>query len=283
MDEPSSGAIERWSRIFTNYVAPTSLLISLFYYFGYIRSAALYSYFGLDLRALDLSTEDYLLRGVDALFVPVGCLMLLAMIGLWARWYSQILVANHIHLRPLVWGAYVTFVIGVALFMLGAIGVVVPQAVWWAYYAPLLIGSGLLLVAFAGTLDPIQRRLARAGFQYRASMVLLLGLLILSVFWTANLYAQAYGVGRAETLRTELRQRPRVILDTKERLFADAPGVSETALLEGGEYRFRYRGYRLFAQSEDFLFLIPELWTPAAGSILATPDGPANRVQFSAP
>ena len=59
-------------------VAPTTLITALAYYFGYRREQAFAGYFGIDSSALGFSTSDYVLRSVDALFVPVAIVLLVA-------------------------------------------------------------------------------------------------------------------------------------------------------------------------------------------------------------
>ena len=53
-------------------VAPATLLTALAYYFGWRRERAFAGYFGIDPSVLGFSTSDYILRSVDALFVPVS-------------------------------------------------------------------------------------------------------------------------------------------------------------------------------------------------------------------
>lgn len=53
-------------------VAPSTLLVALAFYFGWVLTNSRASYFGIAASALGFSTQDYLLRGVDALFVPMG-------------------------------------------------------------------------------------------------------------------------------------------------------------------------------------------------------------------
>ena len=59
-------------------VAPVTLITALAYYFGYRREEAFAGYFGIDPSTLGFTTNDYVLRSVDALFVPVTVLLLVA-------------------------------------------------------------------------------------------------------------------------------------------------------------------------------------------------------------
>jgi hypothetical protein len=281
-DHTGPWPVEQWVTVLAKYLAPTTVFIGLLYYFGYIRSVSLYNYFGLDLRALNLSTEDYLLRGVDALYAPLGLLMIVILAALWGRWFLMRAIGKRHPSRVRV-AALAVAAVGVLLFISGVIGVIEPD-LSWPLLTPLSLGLGMLAAAFGISLAlRRENESIPSGMPRVASSVLVWGVVTLSLFWTANQYAQAYGTGRAQTLSEELTERPSVILDVKERLYADAPGVEETSLSEDGEYRFRYRGYRLFAQSDTTIFLIPEQWTPGGGAILALPNNSEMRIQFRAP
>jgi hypothetical protein len=236
----------------------------------------LYAYFGLDPAALGLSSQDYLLRAVDALYVPLGVVLLGVLAGFWSRWFLNRKLDRQSQapwIRPLSYGLVILGLIG---FLMGVVGIVVPR-ISWPLLTPLSIGVGVVFAGFGISQIFHLRGSDPGGRPFKVSVGLLSGIVILSLFWAVNEYAQAYGRGRAETLMSE---RPAVIVDTKDRLFAEAPGTSETALEKDGTYRFRYRGYRLLAQSKSTVFLIPEGWTPDRGAILALPYNDSIRLQF---
>jgi len=119
----------------------------------------------------------------------------------------------------------------------------------------------------------------------RLGTALLIGFVLLMMFWSSSSVAAAYGRGRGVSLVAGLTSQPAVVLDTKERLWIAFDGVAESALSadgDGQEYRYRYRGFRLLVQSGDRMFLVSELWpgtnTPAATVMVRLDDG--VRVQF---
>ncbi|HEY2209483.1 MAG TPA: hypothetical protein VGH26_09350, partial [Gaiellaceae bacterium] len=63
-------------------VAPVTLITALAYYFGYRRESAFAGYFGIDPSALGFTTNDYVLRSVDALFVPITVVLLVVFAAL---------------------------------------------------------------------------------------------------------------------------------------------------------------------------------------------------------
>jgi hypothetical protein len=134
----------------------------------------------------------------------------------------------------------------------------------------------------AGTEAPVQDvSVDNAVFPRRAVVVLLYVLFAVSVFWATATVAQWSGRGLAEEQARHLDRLPRVILDTKERLYLRSPGVEETILppAEGQTFHYRYRRLRLLIVGGNRMFLVPETWS-ASNSTLVMPIGEAIRVQF---
>ena len=72
------GVFERRLRAFASVLAPTTAVGALLFYFGYVSSRAEYEYFGVDVDAIGLGTQDYIMRSPQPLLVP---LLVLALIG----------------------------------------------------------------------------------------------------------------------------------------------------------------------------------------------------------
>ena len=77
--------LERAVQVVTAIVAPTTVLTALLFYFGWIRTNALFQYFGVDATVLGFTTQDYLLRSTEALYVPLGTLLVLGLAGVRAH------------------------------------------------------------------------------------------------------------------------------------------------------------------------------------------------------
>src|SRR5512132_3026246 len=75
--------LERGLQVVTAIVAPTTLLTALLFYFGWIRTNALFQYFGVDATTLGFTTQYYLLRSSEALYVPLGTLLVVGLAALW--------------------------------------------------------------------------------------------------------------------------------------------------------------------------------------------------------
>ncbi len=77
-DRPSGSQLEQWVSIGATIVAPVTVLGALLFYFGYVTSASEYSYFGIDVDTIGLSTQDYIMRSPQTLLVPLLVLPLAA-------------------------------------------------------------------------------------------------------------------------------------------------------------------------------------------------------------
>jgi len=73
----------RLVRILGQFVAPTTLLTALLFYFGWAHVYWFFDYFGVDSSILAPSTREYVMRSVDALFIP---LIAVAVVGLALMW-----------------------------------------------------------------------------------------------------------------------------------------------------------------------------------------------------
>ena len=165
---------------------------------------------------------------------------------------------------------------------LGAGGVLV---VGFAALSPLVplytLVTPALLAVGAGSAAYAVRLGRLLGHPPRHTVALALyALLTTSLLWATATLAQYAGQGAAIALG-ELRDRPAVVLDTKERLFLTTPAVQERALPPGEAqaFRYRYRNLRLLIQGEDRLFLVPSPWTPGDATLVVPMDDDV-RVQF---
>jgi len=73
---------ERWVSFAAGIVTPVTLITALLFYFGYVSSRSQYEYFGIDVDAIGLSTQDYVMRSPQPLLVPLLVLSLIAVAGL---------------------------------------------------------------------------------------------------------------------------------------------------------------------------------------------------------
>jgi hypothetical protein len=161
----------------------------------------------------------------------------------------------------------------------------------WPYYnlvTPIIVAVGAGVVAYSwrlvSRLPPQPDALpspAGSPALRRMGLVLLCVLVAATLFWSTATIAQWSGRGLARQDARHLDDLPRVILDTKERMYITDPFIKETALpaSEGQTFRYRYRNLRLLIQGKDRMFLVPDAWS-ASDSTLVVPLDDSVRVRF---
>jgi hypothetical protein len=270
-------------------VAPATLLTALALYFGWVLTDARASYFGIDASTLGFSAQDYLLRSADALFVPVGAVVVLGLAVVWLHTEAMRQLTDHSRRTRLRIAARAAVVVGGVLFALG-VGAVFEPLSFSPYYLfpPASPGIGIALLAYG--LHVLGRIAAeeRPGIasltdaRSRVTIMALIALLIvLSSFWTASMYASALGRGRAAGAAATLNTRPLVTVFAPKRLDITGIGVVERLLTgENLAYHYRYSGLRLLIRSGGKYFLLPNGWTRSRGTAIVLDDSPAYRFEF---
>ena len=279
------GALE----LFGLVIAPTTIITALAFYFGWTLTNARASYFGIDASALGFSTQDYLLRSADALFVPLGAVLTLALLAVWLHAFVTRALADGTRSAQLRRAARAAMAVGGLLFALGVVAVFTPLPFSPHYlFAPASPGVGIALLAYglylASRLDLAEGRrgdIAGAPWTRPLSVTLVWLLIVLSSFWTASDYAEALGRGRAQALAATLDRRPRVAVYAPQRLHIAGDGVTEDRLLAGDSaYRYRYAGLRLLVRSAGKYFLVADGWSHARGVAVVLSDSPRYRFEF---
>lgn len=263
-------------------IAPATLLAALAYYFGRRYTFERTAYFGIDLSLLDLSDQDYVLRSVDALFVPLAWLALATLVAL----QLHLLVKGRLQDRKaraaLRLLERICLIIGGAVFLVGIYGLTHPlDPRLPAFFQPLSLGLGALVLGYGiylrGTLRG-QRATPRGGLgQLRGALVGLF--VVLSLFWAAADYARAVGRQRAVETGANLKAQPAAAVFSKDRLGLRGPGLVEKRF-PGTLYPYSYQGLRLIYRSGKTYFLVPERWSPSQGPAILLTESPALRFEF---
>jgi hypothetical protein len=301
----ASGFLARVREI-AGFVAPTTVVTALLFYFGYVATRSRFEYFGVYLDLTDLSNQRMLLYGVEVVYVPaalafLAVLVLLAVQGI-VRW--TVGAAERDAASLLV--ALAAALGGLLLVARALLGMLVPrieevEPVPGTTALALAAGPAALASAawIAGTVA--RRRLDRgespsapvrlaawsrsdqARRVRRGCLACVVGLAVAGLFWAANEFAWAYGAGRAYDDARKLTERPSVILETRHALTDPPIGIHETALGSDGTaqdaFGYRYDGMRLLLASGGRLFLVPERWTKESRTMVVAYDGEV-RVQL---
>lgn len=272
-------------------VAPATLITALAYYFGYRRERAFAEYFGIDLSALGFSTSDYVLRSVDAFFVPVSIVLLVA----FGAAFVHALVGDRlerIDLTPIAAVAgFGALVAGIAL-LAGK-----PLANDYAYLQALGPAVGVSLLVYM-----LARRRSVSRHAVSAAAFVGVAVILVSLFWATSEYADSRGRTEAQRLARDITVDPSVTIFSKENLSINpwAPGGGNpqpakrgtcasisVEKLHAGAYRFAYTGFTLLIRSGGNYFLTPTPvnpntpWDPALYSVFVIPDDSNIRVELT--
>jgi hypothetical protein len=303
-EEPTDQALSRARSIIelvALVVAPTTLLVALAFYFGWRLTQSRAAYFGIDYSTLGFSTEDYLLRSTDALFVPLMAILLVGLVALVANTFVKGCVESRRRLGLIRRAVLVSAIVGAVLVMVGVYRAFrsLPFEVHYLV-APVSLGLGIALLAYSAhvhdelvssdeersTGNASSGDVSTAAPRRRLGLgplgiVLVCLTLVLSAFWATSEYAAALGRGRAERLAAALSGLPGVIVYSKQEIGLSGPGVVEQALdMSGSAFKYRYTGLRLLVHSGDKYFLLPAGWTRFAGTAIVLPESSELRFEF---
>ncbi|CCK31271.1 putative membrane protein [Streptomyces davaonensis JCM 4913] len=272
--EPPDHPPPRWLELIGAVGSLLSLFTAVLFYFGWASTDAETRALGLRDTLFRLSTADYLLRSVDALYVPVLALAAAAMV---AAVLHRRVQDDPARARPVL--RYLRHAWVPAL-LLGPLYYLSRSLL--DLLIPLATIIGVLLSAYARTRpepgEPEVPRQQQARIWAPALLVA-----VVSLFWAVYAYAGIIGRDRAaETTATVTDGFPAVVLFSEEDLLIRGNGSCVSAVAEeGSPYRFRYAGLRLFHVSGDRLFLVARYWAPWDGKLYVLREGdPGMRVEY---
>ncbi|MFL6130754.1 MAG: hypothetical protein ACJ73E_17030 [Mycobacteriales bacterium] len=292
MTSPERAGVVGRLRELAGIVAPTTLVAALLFYFGYVATRSRFEYFGVYLDVADLSNQSLLLYGLEVVYVPAALAFLAVLLIVAAHGLVSWLVGEAARDPVSLLVALGLGLTGLLLLGRALVGMFVPsieehEAVPGTTALALAAGPALLAyavwiasrVAQGKPADGPPRLLAwlagdsAARLRYGA-LACVLALAVAGLFWAANEFAWAYGAGRAYDDALHMRDRPAVILETKDPLTGPLPGVTETDLAgrKDETYRYRYEGLRLLVAAGGRLFLVPERWVAASRTAVVPYD-----------
>jgi hypothetical protein len=273
-------------RVFGAVVAPTSLASALMYWFGFSHAMQLYGYFGIDSAQLGLGTRDYLIRSLDALFVPMT---VTACAGLAALWGHSLLRARlAAGARPRALRVFTHAVAGT--------GLVLALAGLWSTVsstfltsnvvaAPLSLAFGVALLVYALRLRRLARPLSaptEGDLLPMTEWAVVFVIIGLSLFWAATNYSVAVGLSRARQIVRELPTYPPIAVYSAKSLSLDVPGVTVTRCRDPqAAYQVRYDGLRLLPESGTQYVLLPVHWNATTGVAVVLPRTDAIRLEYA--
>lgn len=253
-----------------------SLFTAVLFYFGWASTDAETKALGLRDTVFHLSTSDYLLRSVDALFLPawLGTAAVFAAIGV-HRWGRR-------GAPGVAWTLRVGRHAWVVPFLLLPLYRLAPDAFDLAL--PLVTIVGFLLTAYARTRPSdttgVQAPPVRAQHLRVWCAALLVS--VLSLFWAVSTYAGIVGRGRADqTARTVRAGLPAVVVFSEKDLLIRGGGSCDFRVpVKDSAYRYRYAGLRLFHIAGDRVFVVPRDWSPQHGTLYELEQSDSVRIDY---
>jgi len=264
----------KWLREFARFASPVALITALLFYFGWVRTRFQANALGYGPAILDFALQDYLLKSVNVLFLPVALLLSAGL--LFHRLDRRLIILAGSRPR-----------LAAALSRTGR---------YLCLFSPLWIAVAVLLVAdprtrflalpsclTAATLLALygyhlQRSLGGADRWTGTTTILVLLLLAFALFWDTERLARVSGEAFAADIVAAPEQLVAVTVYSQKRLELDDRVATEAALSRDSAYQFRYTGLRLLERTGDRYILLAQ----DADRILVLRDGEGLRFEFSA-
>lgn len=265
-------------RIVGSVTASTTVLAALMFYFGRQHAFWFFDHFGVNFTVMGLTTQDYLIRSADGLFVPLTVVAAIGLVGLWIYRLLRARLSSKMWRRVVRGVRRVSIVLGVLLTALAVVALVDP-VVFYPYPAlpGASLGAGVVLLA---TATRSSRRQAPGVVVAEWAAVFLL--VSVGMFWGVTDYSASVGIRRALEVEAALPTAANVSVYSKQSLNLHAPGVRQTPCrIADAAYGFRYDGLKLVLESGSQYFLLPGTWTPADGTAIVLPRSEALRLEFT--
>lgn len=285
-EESSLQGLRPVVRMLGAVVAPTTLVSALLYWFGFSHATRLYGYFGIDSAQLGLGTRDYLIRSLDALFVPMTVMACAGLAALWGHSLLRARLAAGTRPATLRVITRVVALTGLVPALVGLWNTVTPTFMYsYVAAAPLSLALGVALLVYAlrlRRLAPSAPRPAPSDLLPILEWTVVFVITGLSLFWAATDYSAAVALTRARQIVRELPTYPPVVVYSAKSLSLDVPGVTATHCRDPqAAYQVRYDGFRLLPESGTQYVLLPARWNAATGVAVLLPRNDTIRLEYA--
>lgn len=279
---PEAFGLVRLTRLVGSFVAPTTLLTGLLYVYGWNHAYWFFDVYGVNSTVLGFSTADYMLRSVDALFVPVTVTATVGLLALWGHSLLRTRLTTEQTPALLRYLLPAMAVIGLAMSIAGMTSIFTHTFLSdYLTAAPLTLAVGVLLLAYTRRLHALQTGRPSSAPTEVAAWAIVFVLVAVGLYWATVDYAAAVGTRQARLLAAELPGEPSVTIFSEHSLSLGIPGVRETACRRSqAEYRFRYDGLKLIIRSGDQYVLLPEYWRASGQIAILLPRTAPIRLEF---
>jgi len=134
----SAGGLGNALRLVATVGSPIAITIGLLFYFGWVRASVQARQLGYDTAILDRSVQDYILRSVLVLFIPLMALAALMLLLIWVHQRLVVPMADTGRLAGWLprglrgsWLLWLSFAVALSIVAASLSGIVVSTAVTW--------------------------------------------------------------------------------------------------------------------------------------------------------
>jgi len=258
---------------------PVTLITALLFYFGWARADTQAKAMGLDVSLFGYTPQDYMLRSVTSLFLPIVVLLAVIMVSVSTDRALHQRVGEGRGNAAIARGAQIVTGVGsvgaaaiaVALLVLPGntriVGPYVLAALVWVVAAAVRLRRHSL-----GVLAGEQRRVV--------DTTLVIALITMLLFWGTTDFAQTVGRGLAANYEHSIQALPHATVYSAGKLSIAVPEVTETDVGTADAPLYRYTGLRLLVVSGGRYFFLHDAWTLRDGTVVVLPDNDSVRVEF---
>jgi hypothetical protein len=263
---------------------PLTIATALLVYFGWARTDAQAKAMGLDVSLFGYTVQDFVLRSIPSLFIPLVWLLIVA-VGWLAldRFLAGHLTAG----RTAVIRRLAAVILAAGLACAAAMWlVVILQPERTVLFVPYIMAGGVLLAAWGLSLwrrSGQEPGRSLAALSRGSEKTLVFCLVTLLLFWGTSDFAQALGRGLAVSYEERSALLPTAVVFSKDRLGISAPNVLEQSSGTAENPVYQYSGLRLLVVSGGRIFLLNEGWTLRSGKVVVLRDDPGMRVEYGNP
>ena len=266
-----------WLGLVGLFVAPTTLITAVCYFFGYAYTLEYFAYFGISSDAIGFTTTDYVIRSINIIMFPVFVLLIGSGLLLIVAAYARSLARAGRRIRLIRVVGWTAVAIGTVGFVRGIVGTVFPRLAPDHSIAltPVALGVGAVLVVFGLRMLAMAaprstpRRFAALD---KGGIVIAGTMLVLGLMWGTSLFATARAETNAKFMVAELwADEASVVIDTSERMVVPPLLIKESSVLSRDPAlrpTYRYECFRALAVRGDRWVLLPASWTPQFGYVV---------------
>jgi hypothetical protein len=278
-----SSPVPQLVKFLTEIASLLATASALLFYFGFIRSQAQARAFGADTSIFGMSTQDFVLRSADVIFLPVLALLLLILLALFLhrrltavpdasdgeRTRRSRRIRRVAAFLRLIW--LMPIVVGIPLLVLR------PAAGTFAlpFLFAVAVGGGWYLAT-------LRRYLPGSAAVPSSVTYVMAALMVISLFWMTERVARVGGEARADGIKDNMASVLQgVTVYSADRLQLAGEGIVERRLDDPeAAYRFRYDGFYLLQRSGGYYFLLTDGWRTGRGRMAMLSEAIPVRLEF---